>query len=55
MSLDVVEARMTPRDTGGQSCDFSVLYENGVVVSYYCAGMTAQQVWAMAEGAQAAR
>lgn len=55
MSLDVVEARMTPRDTGGQSCDFSVLYENGVVVSYYCAGMTAQQVWAMAEGALAAR
>ena len=55
MSLDVVEARMIPRDTGGQCCDFSILYENGVVASYHCGGMTAQQVWVMAEGALAAQ
>lgn len=55
MSLDIVEARMMPHDTGGQRCDFAVLHENGVVVTYHCGGMTAQQVWAMAEAALPSR
>ena len=55
MSLDIVEARMMPHDTGGQRCDFSILHENGVVVTYHCGGMTAQQIWAMAEAALPSR
>lgn len=49
MSLDIVEARETPHDTGGVSYHFSVLHPNGVVVDYSCDGMTAQQVWEMVE------
>lgn len=45
MSLDTVKAREVPHDTGGVSFHFSVLHSNGVVVSYSCDGMTAQQVW----------
>lgn len=45
MSLDTVMAREVPHDTGGVNFHFSVLHSNGVVVSYSCDGMTAQQVW----------
>lgn len=47
MSLDVVEARMTAKDTGGESCVFSVLHPNGVAVVYHCAGVSPQYVWDM--------
>ena len=47
MSLDLVEARMTVKDTGGASCVFSVLHPNGVAVVYHCAGVSAQYVWDM--------
>lgn len=50
MSLAAVEAREAPRDTGGVGFHFNVLHPNGVVVSYSCDGMTAQQVWEMVEG-----
>lgn len=49
MSLEVVRARETSHDTGGSSFRFSVLHENGVVVSYSCDGITAQEVWALVE------
>ena len=49
MSLAVVEARGTQKDTGGLSYRFGVIYENGVVVEYHCSGLTAAQVWAMVE------
>ena len=49
MSLAVVEARETQKDTGGLSYRFGVIYENGVVVEYHCGGLTAAQVWAMVE------
>lgn len=45
MSLDAVAAREVPHDTGGTSFHFSVLHPNGVVVSYFCDGLTAEQVW----------
>lgn len=49
MSLEAVEAREVPHDTGGASFHFDVLHTNGVVVSYSCDGMTARQVWELVE------
>lgn len=49
MTLAVVEARQIPRDTGGEGFRFNVLHPSGVVVSYYCNGVTAQEVWEMVE------
>lgn len=49
MSLDIVEARAVPHDTGGESFCFNVLHKNGVVVGYSCDGMTARQVWELVE------
>lgn len=51
MSLDAVMARETPHDTGGVSFRFNVLYASGVVVSYSCDGMTAEQVWDLVSAA----
>jgi len=49
MSLEIVKARMTGKDTGGESCRFYVLHDNGVVVSYDCSGVTAEYVWSLVE------
>ncbi len=49
MSLEVVEARMNDHDTGGRSCHFWVLHEDGTVVSYSCSGVSAQYVWSLVE------
>lgn len=49
LTLDAVMAREVPHDTGGMSFHFNVLHSNGVVVSYSCDGMTAQQVWELVE------
>ncbi len=49
MSLEVVRARMTDKDTGGESCRFYVLHENGVAVSYDCSGVSAEYVWSLVE------
>lgn len=48
MSLEIVEARGREHDTGGMTYSFDVLHPDGVLVSYRCDGMTAQQVWALA-------
>lgn len=50
LSPDVVEGRMRPHDTGGESCRFSVLYDSGAVASYTCSGLSAREVWEIAEG-----
>lgn len=50
MSPEAVAARAVPHDTGGSSFHFNVLHPNGVVVSYSCDGMTAQEVWELVEG-----
>lgn len=49
LTLDAVMAREVPHDTGGVSFHFNVLHSNGVVVSYFCDGMTARQVWDLVE------
>ena len=49
MSLEVIEARMHPHDTGGEICHFYVIHDNGTVVSYDCSGVTAETVWALVE------
>ena len=49
MSLEVVEARVTEKDTGGFSYHFQVLHPDGALVSYACGGLTAQQVWELVE------
>jgi len=49
MSLEVVKARMRDKDTGGQSCNFYVIHENGVVVGYSCSGVSAEYVWGLVE------
>lgn len=49
MSLEVIEARMHPHDTGGEICHFYVIHDTGVVVSYDCSGVSARQVWALVE------
>ena len=51
MSLSVIEARMTAKDTGGSACRFSVLHENGALVGYSCDGLTAAEIWALVEPA----
>ncbi len=49
MSLEAVKARETEHDTGGSSFHFSVRHENGVVVSYSCDRITAEELWALIE------
>lgn len=49
MSLEIVQARMRGKDTGGESCRFYVLHDNGVVVSYNCSGVSAEYVWSLVE------
>lgn len=50
MSLEVVRARMRDHDTGGEICHFYVLHDNGTVVGYDCAGVSAEYVWSLVEG-----
>ena len=47
MSLAVVEARGTEKDTGGTAYRFGVVHPDGTVVQYTCDGMTAAEVWEM--------
>lgn len=47
MSLEVVEARGHGKDTGGMAYRFSVLHEDGTVVSYDCSGVDARYVWSL--------
>lgn len=49
MSLAIVQARGTEKDTGGTAYRFGVLHANGVLVKYSCNGLTAQQVWELVE------
>jgi hypothetical protein len=49
MTLDLVKARGTEKDTGGTSYTFGVLHPDGTLVVYYCDGISAEQVWAMVE------
>lgn len=49
MSLEIVKARMTGKDTGGESCRFYVLHDNGAAVSYNCSGVSAEYVWSLVE------
>lgn len=49
MSLEIVQARMNEKDTGGQSCRFYVIHEDGVVVGYDCSGVSAEYVWGLVE------
>lgn len=49
MTLDVVKARVTEKDTGGTSFHFGVLHPDGTLVRYSCDGLTAEQVWALVE------
>lgn len=49
MSLEIIEARGTDKDTGGTAYRFGVLHENGVLVKYSCSGLTAAQVWQLVE------
>ncbi len=49
MSLEIVKARMNDKDTGGQSCRFYVIHENGAVVGYNCSGVSAEYVWGLVE------
>lgn len=49
MCLEVVEARVTEKDTGGFSYHFQVLHPDGALVSYACGGLTVQQVWELVE------
>lgn len=51
MSLSVVEARGTEKDTGGMAYRFQVLHGNGTLVEYRCGGLTAAQAWALVEAA----
>lgn len=51
MSLEVIKARCTAKDTGGSSFRFQVLHPDGTLVSYVCDGLTAQQVWELVEPA----
>ena len=54
MTLEVVKARNTEKDTGGSSYHFRVLHPDGALVSYVCDGLTAQQVWELVEPTLAA-
>lgn len=47
MSLSIVEARGTEKDTGGAAYRFGVLHPDGTLVQYSCSGLTAVQVWAL--------
>ena len=49
MSLSIVEARGTQKDTGGTAYRFGVLHNGGVLVEYHCDRLTAAQVWALVE------
>jgi len=51
MSLEVVKARMNDKDTGGQSCNFWVLHDDGTMVGYSCSGVSAEYVWGLVEKA----
>jgi len=47
MSLEIVQARGSGKDTGGMSYRFQVLHGDGALVEYHCDGLTAEQVWAL--------
>ena len=49
MSLAVVEARGSEKDTGGESFRFGVLWDTGVLVEYRCDGLTARRVWELVQ------
>lgn len=49
MSLEVVKARGSEKDTGGMSYRFRVLHPGGVVVDYDCSAVTAEYVWGLVE------
>jgi hypothetical protein len=49
MTLDLVKARGTEKDTGGISYAFAVLHPDGTLVVYYCDGISAEQVWQLVE------
>jgi len=49
MSLEVVKARMRDKDTGGESCNFWMLHDNGTAVGYSCSGVSAEYVWSLVE------
>lgn len=49
MSLAIVEARGTKKDTGGVAYRFGVLHPDGTLVKYSCSGLTAGQVWELVE------
>ncbi len=47
MSPEVVRARGAEKDTGGMAYRFRVRHANGTVVEYDCAGVEAEEVWAL--------
>lgn len=49
MSLDVIEGRKLPRDTGGYSYQFHVLHPDGTAIEYSISGLTVNEVWAIIE------
>jgi len=49
MSLEIVRARGTAKDTGGTAYRFGVIHGDGTLVEYGCDGLTAEQVWALVE------
>lgn len=48
LTLDVIEGRMRPHDTGGESCHFTLLYAGGVTADWSCDGLNAREIWELA-------
>ena len=49
MSLDIVRARGTAKDTGGMAYRFGVIHPGNILVKYDCSLLTAEEVWALVE------
>ena len=49
MSLDIVKARGTEKDTGGMAYRFGVIHPGNILVKYDCSLLTAEEVWALVE------
>ncbi len=49
MSLEVVKARGSEKDTGGMNYRFGVLHPDGTLVEYDCSGVSAEYVWGLVE------